>query len=268
MKLKYILLIVCAIVAYGLSYTKGSEVPINIPITAHRGASISYPENTMSAFVEAYNLGADYIELDVQETKDEYIVISHNNNLKKTSGIDKKITESKYDELKNIDVGSHKDERFSDERIPLLEDVIKFAKEKNMKLNIEIKREGRGKNYEQNILDIINKYDYKDMCEISSFDLKIINNIKEIDKTIKCAYIINYDFEDDVNIDNVDAFSIEVKNINKALVDKIHDANKKVYAWVANKKEEIDEMISLSVDNIITDDVAFVKEVLKEYNHK
>ena len=64
-------------------------------ITAHRGASVKYPENTMAAFVGAKNLGADWIELDVQQTKDKKIVVSHDTNLKRVTGVDKEINDMK-----------------------------------------------------------------------------------------------------------------------------------------------------------------------------
>lgn len=65
-----------------------------IQITAHRGYSEQYPENTMPAFQGAVKIGADCIELDVQQTRDGKIIVMHDSNLKRTTGVDKNIWET------------------------------------------------------------------------------------------------------------------------------------------------------------------------------
>ena len=74
-------------------------------ITAHRGASKEAPENTLAAFQRAIDEMADYIELDIQMTKDGYIVVMHDTSAYRTTGVSKNITDMTYDEVRNLDAG-------------------------------------------------------------------------------------------------------------------------------------------------------------------
>ena len=127
----------------------------NMEITAHRGASTKYPENTMAAFRGAKELGADWIELDVQQTKDKQIVVCHDTNLKRVTGVNKEIIDLTYEEISKLDAGSNFDKRFKDERIPLLSEVLKYANNNNIRLNIELKPVGKEVDFEKQIVDLI-----------------------------------------------------------------------------------------------------------------
>ena len=93
-------------------------------VTAHRGASADYPENTMSAFRGANKLGADWIELDVQQTKDGQIIVIHDTNLNRITGIDRYIWNTNYEDITYLDAGIWFSDEFAGEPIPLLSDVI------------------------------------------------------------------------------------------------------------------------------------------------
>ena len=84
-----------------------------VEVTAHRGASSFYPENTMSAFKGALELGSDWIELDVQQTKDKKIIVLHDTNLKRTTGVNKNTWEATYAEIKTLDAGSFFSKKYS-----------------------------------------------------------------------------------------------------------------------------------------------------------
>ena len=74
-------------------------------ITAHRGSSITTPENTMAAILQAIEEGANFVEIDVQETKDGTVVLAHDKDLNRVFGINRRIWEVTYDELKDLDSG-------------------------------------------------------------------------------------------------------------------------------------------------------------------
>lgn len=96
----------------------------NTLIAAHRGASGEFPENTIIAIENAVKQGADIIEIDIQLTADNEIVAFHDDFLGRTAPGNKKISELKYNDLRNIDAGSFYSKDFSDQRIPHLNDVI------------------------------------------------------------------------------------------------------------------------------------------------
>ncbi|MEO5916657.1 MAG: glycerophosphodiester phosphodiesterase [Luteolibacter sp.] len=94
-------------------------------IIAHRGASISAPENTLAAFREAWNQKADGIELDIWLTKDGRIVVIHDGSTKRTTGEDLVVGDHSLDELRKLDAGGWKGEKWKGEPIPTLEETLK-----------------------------------------------------------------------------------------------------------------------------------------------
>ena len=265
------LIIVMILIVSGTYYTYGIqkkkfdiniEHTRNIEVTAHRGASKKYPENTMLAFKGARKLGADWIELDVQQTKDGRIIVIHDSNLKRITGLKKNVWELTYDEINALDAGSHFNKKYKGEKIPLLEEVIKWAKENKVKLNIELKPTGHEINFEQSVLDIINNYGYKNSVVVTSQAYEVLINIKKIDKKIKTVYVMSIAYGDINKLKYADGFSIEASNINNKLIFKIHENGKKIYAWTINKESSISEMINYNVDNIITDDVSLAQELI------
>ena len=235
----------------------------NIKITAHRGASAIYPENTISAFKGAIDLKADYIELDVQQTKDRKIVVFHDKDLNRIANINKKIIDLNYDELKQIDIGSHFNEEYKDERIPLLSDVLELTKDSNILLNIELKINGKEKNFEKQVINLLKQYNMLDRCVVASQNYESVKKIENLDNNIKTVYVTSK-LDNDVSSYNVDVLSLKYTIINPFLVDEIHQNNKEVYAWTINDENVANLMIMFNVDNIITNDVKLIQEVINK----
>jgi len=152
-------------------------------LVAHRGLMETYPENTLVSLESALLSGADYIEFDVQCTADGQLVVFHDTELMRTTGIKGNLFEMSYDELKNI--RAHEPERFSlaffNQHIPLLSEVVQLLqKYPRATAFVEIKEE----TLEQygtrqimpdmlKILDIIHA-----QCVIISFDKSAIEFTK------------------------------------------------------------------------------------------
>lgn len=250
---------------YGLitnKYNLNIEYVRNMEVTAHRGASVNYPENTMAAFEGAKELGADWIELDVQQTKDRQIIVSHDTNFKRVTGVDLNSWEATYEEIERLDAGSFKDEKFKGEKIPLLEGVIVWAKENNMKLNIELKPTGHENDFERQVVEIIKHNKFEEYCVVTSQNYEVLENIKSVDKDIITVYVMSLAFGDVIKLDKADNFSIEATSITKEMVSKIHNEGKQIYGWTVNKEDGINKMINLNVDNIITDDISLGKKIV------
>ncbi len=248
---------------YGLykgKYDINIEYTRKIEITAHRGASTIYPENTMLAFIGAKELGADVIELDVQQTKDKEIIIMHDKNLKRTTGLDKHVWEITKDESQNLDAGSYFNSDFTGERIPLLKDVVEWAKENNMRLNIELKPTGKEENFEASVLEIIKNAYYTENVVIASQIYQVLENVKNIDKNIKTVYVASLFYGDIHAFPCADDFSLELSSITNGLVENIHQEGKEIYAWTINTEENMKHAIDLNVDNIITNDIELAKK--------
>lgn len=162
---------------------------------AHRGASAYAPENTMSSFKKAFQLGSNGIELDLQKTKDGKIVIFHDKEIDKKSNGTGKISDYTYNELLELDFGSWFGKEFKNEKIVLFEDFMQSVSDKNLILAIELKEE----EIEKDTLEIINKYYNKDNIFITSFIYNALLNVRKFDNNIKIGWLI----KDDINKRNV-----------------------------------------------------------------
>jgi len=121
-----------------LSKTEEPKMLYRPLIEAHRGNSISAPENTLIAIKQAMVSGVDRIEMDLECSKDKIPVLMHDPSLERTTNGIGNISEYTWDELKHLDAGSWKSEEFKDVRIPQFEEVLQLCKGKAM-LNIDLK---------------------------------------------------------------------------------------------------------------------------------
>ena len=241
---------------FNIEYIKNTE------ITAHRGDSLNYPENTILAFDSAVNKNADWIELDVQLTKDKEIVVCHDANLKRVAGVDKNIYDLSYEELSQINIKNNNDD--TNVKIPLLSDVFRWGLFNNVSFNVELKPYDDDLTLVKKVIELVKKYYLEDRVTLSSNKYSILEEIKNVDDKVSTAYIMSLAYGDISKLDKADNFSIEASSINKDLVKKLHNDGKEVFAWTVNARDSINKMLDLNVDNIITDDVEYAKKLLFE----
>lgn len=197
-------------------------------------------------------------------TIDGYIIVSHDSNFERVTGENLNVWETTLDDIQKLDAGLFKGEEFKGEKIPLLEDVIKWAKDNKIKLNIELKPTGNEKEFEKSVIKIINENDFKKDCVLTSLDYEVLKNIKKEDNTIQTVYVMFVAVGDITQLEYANDFSIEASSIDEEMVNYIHNKGKKVYAWTIDTDENINKMIDFNVDNIITNDVVLGKELIAE----
>lgn len=222
-------------------------------VQAHRGNSVAAPENSMPAFLAAIEAGADWIELDVHQTSDNVVVVTHDKDLKRIGNVNKNIWSITYDELISYDTGSWFAPEFSYVRVSTLDEVLKATKGK-IKLNIELKPTGHEPDFEKNVIKIVHDNGFENDCVLASLNYKCLENIKALDPTLKTLYIMPIAVGDIWEYEAADHFSLEASSINASLIEKLHAAGHEVYAWTVNEEQNVIKMITLGVDAIITDD--------------
>lgn len=238
---------------------KGNISPIagiisRTQITAHRGFSYSAPENTMYAFEYALESGADYIELDVQLTADEYVVVFHDEKLDRVTDGTGKISDYAYNELQKLSAAGkfRKSDKFSDAEIPLLSDVFETIGDKIL-YNIEIKDKGNTSLTTQKTVALIEEYGLENSCYITSFSYNILKDVKKINPEIKTGLIANSAAVTSfARLRNIDALSLNYIFVNSTTVNEAHRNGKRVFVWTVDGTNDIQKMISMGVDNIIT----------------
>lgn len=237
-----------------------------VEVTAHRGYSAAYPENTIPAFKGAIQVGADWAELDVQQTADGEVIVMHDSNLKRTTGLDKEVWQVTWDEIKDLDNGSWFDKKYQTVRIPTLEEVLKVCRGK-IHLNIEIKPSGHDKDLEEQVAKLLKKYHMRDTCVVSSLKYDSLRKIKEADDSIETAYITSVSYGNFTDLEYADGYSVESTLLSKSFVNKAQKAGKQIYVWTVNSEERLEKVVGMGIDNVITDDPVMAKELIYEQEH-
>lgn len=234
----------------------------NPTVMAHRGLSADAPENTLYAFSDAISVGADFIELDVQQTRDGVLVVMHDSNLKRTTGVNKDIWDVDYADIQNLDAGSWFDPAYANARIPTLEETLQFV-DKRAKLNIEIKPTKHGSDtLEQDVAELITQYQYTDACYVTSFSYGSLKKIKEANPEIRTGYLMSVAYGQFYSLKYADAFSLNKVFVTSQVVNAAHQQGKQIFAWTVNSMSEVRSLCNLHVDSIITDDPVMVQNVI------
>jgi glycerophosphoryl diester phosphodiesterase len=236
-------------------------------VMAHRGDSVHAPENTLPAFQAAIDYGADAAEMDVQMTKDGTIVVLHDSSIDRTSTGTGNIWDVTYHDIENLDNGSFFDASFADTRIPTLDQVIKLCKGK-LFLNIEIKRTGHDDGIEQKVIDIIKDNNFQEQCDITSMDYNTLVTVKSIDPSIETVYTTNVALGNVEDMAAADAFSIEGTFVTQSFVRQLRQNGKKFYVWTVNDEEQMQKMINLGANAIITNDPSACRELVASDSQK
>ncbi len=223
-------------------------------VTAHRGCSKEAPENTLYAFEKALESNTDYIELDVQLTKDEQLVVFHDEKLERATGAKGKLSDYTYDELQSLTVKSKyvSEEDFPDARIPLLTDVFELVGEEKL-YNIEIKDHGNTNLTVEKTVEAIKEHDLESSCYVTSFSYSAVKKVKQLDPNIKTGLIANVATTTAfMQMKNIDALSMNHLLVNATVVNNAHQNGKRIFVWTVDNKGEMEKMMALGVDNIIT----------------
>lgn len=140
-------------------------------IFAHRGSSKCAPENTMAAFEKALADQADGIELDVHLTKDFQVVVIHDETVDRTTNGTGLVHHFSLSEIQQLDSGSWFAPGFSDQRIPTLDEVLKWIKETDLELNIELKNKVIPySGLEEKVVELVEYYGLQERVILSSFN--------------------------------------------------------------------------------------------------
>ena len=235
----------------------------SITITSHRGDSKNAPENTLPAVELALDSVSDYIEIDVQETKDGEVVLMHDSTMARTTGVNKRVSDLTLEEIKQLDAGSWFSEEYVGTQIPTLREVLEICKGK-CNLNIEIKAGKNMPDLEEKVVELIEEYDFSRQCVVTSVYKNSLKKVKEYNKEIRTGYILSSAYGRYYLDKEIDFLSMRTTLITERVVRLSHKYGKEVYVWTVNTKEDAIRMSQLGVDNIITDRPVYMRNVLYE----
>jgi glycerophosphoryl diester phosphodiesterase len=233
-----------------------------VAVTAHRGSSRAAPENSMAAVLRAIDDGANFAEIDVQETADGVVVLFHDKDLRRMAGVNKGIWEVTHDEMSQLDIGSWFSAEFADTRVTTLEEAIEAVKGK-MKLNIEMKFNGHDKQLAAEVARIVRDAGFEDQCVVTSLVYRGVQEIARLDEQLRRGLIVTAKLGDATNLD-VNLLAVNANTVTRDLITRAHRAGMEVHVWTVNEPAQMLTMIHLGVDNIMTDSPEVLVALLAE----
>ncbi|EMF0220885.1 glycerophosphodiester phosphodiesterase [Enterococcus hirae] len=245
---------------YNMDYlTSASQTkPVTI---SHRGVSGgNSAQNTLAALEKtSRTYHPDYVEMDVQETKDGQFVVMHDFNLKKLTGINKAPQDLTLKELEKLKVT----ENGAKEPVVSFDTYLKRANELNQKLLIEIKN---SKNDSKDIVErFVKKYEENILTHqhiLQSLTYQTVSDLKNANPNFYVGYILPFNIVGPP-VTPADFLTMEYSTINRNFIDSAHQDGKKVYVWTVNDSDGISRMMFYGVDGIITDQMTILNENIK-----
>ena len=232
-----------------------------VAITAHRGASIDKPENSMAAFQAAVDGGADYIELDVQRGIDGTVMVVHDGDLMRMAADPRKVSEMSAADMSAIDIGRNYDVAFTGQTVPTLQQVIDLARGK-LKINVELKYNVPDEGLAPAVVELLRRNEFVDQVVITSLEAPALKQIKSLEPRLKAGLIVTAAAGDVAKTD-ADFVSLNAARATLMLVRRAHRSGKEVHVWTVNTPEAMLRMIERGVDNIITDDPALLSRLIR-----
>jgi glycerophosphoryl diester phosphodiesterase len=243
-------------------------------IIAHRGESYDAPENTLASIILAWERGADAVEIDVRLSKDNHVVVIHDKDTRRTGHRGEKVKYQTLTELKQLDVGSWKADKYKSEKIPTLKEVFQTVP-KGKKLIVEIKSS------EKIIPSLINDIEESNLenkqIEIISFKYDVIKKIKQFLPSYKALYLVDLDYTwmtkvfsppvekliEKVKSAHLDGLNVWAgKLLTEEFAHKVKSAGLLLYVWTVNDPFHAQKLISWGIDGITTDRAEWMKQKL------
>ena len=234
-------------------------------IIAHRGESYDAPENTLAAINLAWERKVEAVEIDIQLTNDNEIVVIHDKNTMRTTGKKKIVRKSSFKELKLLNAGFYKDGYLTDERIPTLNEALETVPS-NGKLIIEIKSND---GILPKLASVLTQSKLMDsQIELIAFNADTLAKAKQLMPEYRMLWLLDLDYiwpwwllrinkqriinkVKKHNLDGVDAWA--GKLLTKEFISNFKDAGLLIYAWTVNDPQHAKTLLNNGIDGITTD---------------
>ncbi|MBA7680471.1 hypothetical protein ES703_88787 [subsurface metagenome] len=251
-------------IAAQVAFLENLNFDRHIAVTAHRGSSLKAPENTMSALRQAIADGADYAEIDVQTTADGVVILMHDADLMRIASVNRRIQDTRFEELGEIDIGSWFSGDFSNERTATLDEAIKLVNGR-IKLNIELKYNRPDPELVEKVGNIIRSNAFSGKCVITSLNNGELKKFRKSFPEVKTGFIV-FRALGSLTKTEFDFLSIQATKATSQLVKNAHQKGKEIHVWTVNDLQTALSMIEVGVDNIITDKPDFIRNLLRTWN--
>ncbi|MFE0353765.1 glycerophosphodiester phosphodiesterase [Streptomyces nigra] len=250
-------------------------------VIAHRGASSYAPENTLAAVDKAAELGVEWVENDVQRTKDGELVVIHDDNLKRTTDAEEvfpgrspwKVKDFTAAEIARLDAGSWFGPEFAGARVPTLQQFLDRTESHRQKLLLEIKNPGLYPGIEQQILKMLGDEGWLDASHLAgrlivqSFSADSVRAVHDLLPTVKTGFLGTPSVAD---LSRYAAFADQINpsytTVSPGYVSSVHAFDGphggplEVFTWTVNDADTARQVAGYGVDGIITNSPDVVRD--------
>jgi glycerophosphoryl diester phosphodiesterase len=260
-----VVLAAVAVAAIGLGawLLKDSSVPDDAIVVAHRGAAGRAPENTLASVRAAIEDGTDWVEIDVQETRDGQVIVVHDSDFMKLSGVPLKVWDGTLAQIGEVDVGGWFGPAFAGERVPTLESVLETVRASSARLVIELKYYGHDQALERRVVDLVEGAGMADRVAIMSLKYAGVQKIRGLRPDWTVGLLSATAIGDLTRLD-ADFLAVNLAMAKPGFIRQAHRAGKKVFVWTVNDPVTMSRVLSLGVDGVITDEPAMARQVVAE----
>ncbi|PEI94796.1 glycerophosphodiester phosphodiesterase [Bacillus toyonensis] len=265
-----------------LKYTKAINQSNHIKNIAHRGASAYAPEHTIAAYKLGQQLKGDYIEIDLQMTKDGHLVAMHDETVNRTTNGKGLVKEHTLEEMKQLNVGSFFNEKypnlakkeFENAKVPKLKEIIEMFGH-NANYYIETKSPDEYPGMEEKLLEIIKYYQISDKVIIQSFSEESLQKIHSLHANIPLVQLLSYQKSVQLNELEIEKYKtyciglgMNYKYIDSAYVKKIKKHGLEVHPFTVDNEKDMKKLLSWGVDGMFTNYPDRLHSILDLKNHK
>lgn len=229
-------------------------------VIGHRGAAASRPENTLASIRAAVEDGADWVEIDVQETADGEVVVIHDSDFMKLADMDLKIWDATVDDLSGIDIGSWFSPDYAAERVPTLAQALEVTRDRAVLL-IELKYYGHDEDLEARMTAIVEAAGLADQVAVMSLKYPAVQKMMALRPDWPVGVLAATAVGDLTGLDG-EFIAVNAAMIGPRLVRQARNQGKKLFAWTVNDPMAMSAMISMGVDGLITDEPALARDVI------
>jgi glycerophosphoryl diester phosphodiesterase len=235
-------------------------------VIAHRGASGHAPENTMAAFQRAVELGAGFIETDLQLTRDARFVAMHDSTIDRTTNGRGAVHEHTLAELRKLDAGKWFDREFMDQRVPTLEEILEFGQKHDVIFYLEVKYDST-LGMHHSLVAALHAAQNAARTIVISFDESTLAALRQVDSALMMGLLVEEPGRDHPKT----ALELGVRQlcpradlVTTELVDAAHRLDLQVATWTVDDPAVIRSLVAAGVDGIMSNFPDRLQAVLED----
>lgn len=230
-------------------------------VTAHRAGPKQAPENSLAALQLALAARADFVEIDVQSTRDGQVVLLHDRDLRRVTGDARNLADVSLADLADLRLAHGG--ASSDQGVPTLAGFLAACDER-IQLNIELKDFGQSQGLPAAVVKVLREQHFTGRAIISSFQLRLLDDVRRAEPDLPVGIILSTSKGDITRLD-VDFLSLNQRQIRAEVVRRAHRRGMEMHAWTVNDREAALRLLDLGCDNLITSDPAKMRDIVGWY---